>query len=111
MISRSVQSFATRGHINCAQKVYLHFKDRLNLTDEDIDSMKIYGGGKAPLGRCGALHSVLTLVKDPVKREMLEKEFADQASSSNCLEIRRARNLSCPQCVVAACELGDKYVD
>lgn len=110
MLSTTIGRATLAGN-NCAERVYMYYKDRLHLSDEGFKKMKACGHGKAPTGRCGALYSVLQFIDDPVKKEQLETEFAARSSSPFCKKIRRLDKLSCLDCVATAVELGDKYID
>ena len=71
--------------------------------------MAVCGGGKAPLGRCGALHAALCLTA-PEKHDALIAEFVAAAGAETCREIKGAEKpLPCPECVRVAAELVEKY--
>ncbi len=58
--------------LNCAQTVVHAFKDKFGFSGEDVVRFAGCGGGRAPLGECGAL---------------------------KCREIRSTNKLSCVGCV------------
>ena len=71
--------------------------------------MAVCGGGKAPQGRCGALHAALCLVK-PEKHADLIAEFVKSAGFETCREIKSAEKpFPCAECVRVAAELVEKY--
>ena len=71
--------------------------------------MAVCGGGKAPLGRCGALHAALCLTKAEKHADLIA-EFVKYAGAETCREIKGAEKpLPCPKCVRVAAELVEKY--
>ena len=67
------------------------------------------GGGKAPQGRCGALHAALCLT-DPTKHDALIAEFVKAAGAETCREIKGSEKpYPCAECVKTAAELAEKY--
>ena len=89
---------------NCAQAIAAGFGNA-----EMSEAMKTCGGGKAPLGRCGALHAALELTT-PDKHEELIKEFTAQAGAETCHGIKGAdQPFPCVECVRLAAELVEKF--
>ena len=67
------------------------------------------GGGKAPEGRCGALHAALAMTPESV-HETLIAEFVAVAKAPDCRSIKgQASPTSCAECVRIAAELVEKY--
>lgn len=89
---------------NCAQAV------AAGAGDEALaEAMKLCGGGKAPLGRCGALHAALELCDVSCHAEII-REFTAVAGAETCLEIKTGmQSFSCVECVRAGAELVKKY--
>ena len=89
---------------NCAQAV------AAGAGDEALaEAMKVCGGGKAPLGRCGALHAALMLTPED-KHPMLIAEFVKHSGAETCREIKTAAQpFPCAECVRLAAELVVKY--
>lgn len=89
---------------NCAQAVV----DGCGRNDL-VEEMKSCGGGKAPEGRCGALHGALMLV--PADRhEALIAEFVAAAGAEDCRSIKgQAQPFPCAECVRLGAELVEKY--
>ena len=89
---------------NCAQAV------AAGAGDEALaEAMKVCGGGKAPLGRCGALHAALELTPASC-HEALTAEFSAAAGAETCREIKTAPTpFLCAECVRVAAELVEKY--
>ncbi len=89
---------------NCAQAV------ASGAGDEALsDAMKLCGGGKAPLGRCGALHAALELTPESV-HEKLIADFSAAAGAETCREIKNAVSpFPCAECVRLGAKLVEKY--
>ena len=104
-MSKAVELFTAVPKLhNCAQAVAAGAGDDL-LAEE----MKTCGGGKAPLGRCGALHAALVLTPE-TSHEQLIKEFVQKAGAETCREIKSAAcPYPCPECVRLGDELVKKY--
>jgi hypothetical protein len=105
MPARAAVHAYTDERLNCAQSVLKAFQERRGLPQREIDDARTLGGGRAAGGVCGALHAALRLVEDPERKEALRQTFAQRAGSERCREIRKAKLLSCEQCVEFASEL------
>lgn len=88
---------------NCAQAV----ADGLGRSDL-MAELAACGGGRAPEGLCGALHSALLLVKQE-KHDAVKGEFQSVAGALTCREIKSRTKFSCAECVRTAAELAEKY--
>ncbi len=89
---------------NCAQAVAEGCGDK-----ELADLMKCCGGGKAPEGRCGALHAALEMTPAE-KHEALKAEFVSVAKAEDCRSIKaQIPPTPCAECVRIAAELVEKY--
>ena len=72
-------------------------------------AMKVCGGGKAPLGRCGALHAALELTPKECHKELIA-EFTASAKAEDCASIKAQEHpLPCAECVRLGAELVEKY--
>ena len=96
-------------HGNCAQSV-THAWNTVNpLNERSLDLYASCGGGRAPGGLCGALHSSCDLAA-PESQEFIKKAFAEQSGGTlTCREVRAARILSCNDCVALAADLLEKH--
>lgn len=65
------------------------------------------GGGRAPGGRCGALHAAL-LLSPPEARERIRAAFAKQLGSELCRELKSVHHVPCERCVELAAELAEE---
>jgi hypothetical protein len=109
-VEKSLKAFTERRY-NCAQSVLKGFQKHLDVDEEDILSARERGGGRAELGRCGALFEALNLAGDEKMKEQIMTAFEEKAGSQKCREIRKLKRLSCSECVkLAASLLKDKLV-
>ena len=74
---------------------------------EMVAELASCGGGRAPEGLCGALHSALLLVK-PENREAVKKEFQAAAGALTCREIKSEAKFPCSECVRLGAMLVEK---
>ena len=93
--------------LNCAQSVAGAFQGKFALSDEAFQACRIYGGGRAPNGECGALYAAKLMLEKayPAMIKDCEDALLLYGGSTQCHKIRSARRLSCLGCVetVAAC--------
>jgi hypothetical protein len=74
-----------------------------------VEEMKCCGGGKAPEGRCGALHGALKLVAETCRKAVID-EFVAAAGAEDCASIKSAAvPFPCAECVRVAADLVEKY--
>jgi len=65
------------------------------------------GGGRAPEGRCGALHAALRMV--PAERgEAVRAAFIAKNGSEFCRELKTVHHTPCEQCVETAAALAEQ---
>lgn len=103
-VSAVLDAYAQRG-TNCAQAVLRGFQHVFAIPEERIGVAAAHGGGRAPEGRCGALHSALELLETEADRQAMQEEFQRQAGAVTCREVRSLRRLSCQDCVRLAAVL------
>lgn len=84
-------------HANCAQSVAI-----LAGREDLVGELAACGGGRAPGGLCGALHTAL-LLSPAEKRDEIIAEFRDGAGATTCREIKGTAKTPCEVCVA----LGD----
>lgn len=99
---RSAVHSYTNERLNCAQSILNAFRERKNISADEITAARKLGGGKAEHGTCGALHAALSLLDDPDKKESVRTAFVEVAGSELCREIRARNLISCLQCVEVA---------
>jgi hypothetical protein len=89
---------------NCAQAVAEGCGNK-----ELAELMKTCGGGKAPEGRCGALHAALSMTPESC-HAALTAEFVAAAHAPDCASIKaQTPPTPCAECVRIAAELVEKY--
>lgn len=99
MMKKPSDFFHGEKNYNCAQSVLACFQDEFQLSDEKIQSLQSFGGGRAPEGRCGALHAALELVEDPIRKEALIRDFINEAGGSRLQNLENGASLSvCSMC-------------
>jgi hypothetical protein len=96
------------GH-NCCQAVLRAFQKRCAIPEERIAAARSHGAGRAPEGRCGALHAVHLLLP-PEHHAAAEHAFVGLAGAAGCREIRRLRQASCRSCVAEAAALVARHL-
>ena len=102
-MQKALQAFRQKKH-NCAQSIFRGFQESKRVTEDTIEVAKFLGGGRAPYGRCGALHAALELADGPLERELLTQSFVKKAGSEICREIKKHRKVTCEECVLLAAE-------
>jgi hypothetical protein len=105
-IQRAREGFA--GPLNCAQAVAAAFQDLTGCAPEHISDHSKNGGGRAPGGICGALHAGLEVLREDAQREAVTVQFAEIVGSTLCREIRKAKQVTCADCVETAAILLNK---
>jgi len=93
--------------LNCAQSVAIMLEREGVFSHEEFEALAGCGNGRAPEGYCGGVFAAISALEkigaDSVAQ--FETQFAARASSLKCEEIKRARVLTCSQCVAYAAEL------
>ena len=89
--------------LNCAQSVLYAWREVSGDTSIPLDEVKLFGGGRAPNGLCGALHTACMVAPD--RAEALKTAFAERLGSLYCKELRTAKVHPCETCVGQATEL------
>jgi len=89
--------------LNCAQAVLYAWREVTGDTTLALADFKPFGGGRAPNGRCGALHAACQVAPD--RAAALQQAFAARLGSIYCQEMRAANTHPCEICVGTATEL------
>ncbi len=89
--------------LNCAQAVLYGAREK-RLTEVDIEQFEDMGSGSAPSGMCGALYAAVTLAKECDRSHILDT-FKNHTGHTECLQIRKARRVTCNGCVQSASHL------
>ncbi len=91
-------------NFNCAQAILKGFQHHFQIEDEEIETFRAYGGGRATEGLCGALHAANHLMKK-IGREPLNKHFTEKVTHEKCKDIKLNKTYTCEECVRIADEL------
>ena len=92
---------ATPRQHNCAQSV------ASGLGHEELFApLANCGGGRAPEGRCGALHAAM-LIAGAARAEEIRKRFVAALGSEKCAELKRALAVPCAKCVETAAAFAE----
>ncbi len=86
---------------NCAQSVAAGCGH-----EELVPGLAAMGHGRAPGGRCGALHAALAAAPEACRDE-IRRAFAAEAGSELCKELK-AKGYPCASCVELAASLLDE---
>jgi hypothetical protein len=89
--------------LNCAQSVLYAWREVSGDRSLALADLKPFGGGRAPDGICGALHTACVIA--PERADALKQRFAARLGSLYCKELRAAKAHPCETCVVQAAEL------
>ncbi|MDP4237923.1 MAG: redox-active protein [Bacteroidota bacterium] len=92
--------------LNCAQAILKGFQKEFDITDQEIEEYRAWGGGRAQGGICGALFSSERLLRQAGKPGITE-EFNERVGETRCLPIK-STNFPCIDCVRLADELVEK---
>lgn len=89
--------------LNCAQAVLKAFQEKYDIEEERIQGFKLYGGGRAEGGLCGAYYAAKVLLEEHAPDQIadLEESFHQQAGALRCKEIKSGTKFPCVDCVKA----------
>src|ERR1035437_8882979 len=93
-------------NLNCAQAILKGFQKEFDITDQEIEEFRSWGGGRASGGICGALFSAEKLLTQVGKPGIID-EFRARIGEINCLKIK-AIKFPCIDCVRIADGLLEK---
>ena len=86
---------------NCAQAVAAGLG-----RDDLLSALATCGGGKAPGGRCGALHAAM-LISGEGKAGEIRDTFVAAAGSEFCRVLKQELKVPCVKCVETAAALAE----
>ncbi len=95
-------------NLNCAQAVLKGFQKEFNISDQEIEEYRAWGGGRAQEGICGALFSSEHILIQAGKPGITE-EFNAMVGATHCQQIKRIK-FPCIDCVRLAYELIEKQM-
>ena len=93
-------------NLNCAQAILKGFQKEFDITDQEIEEYRAWGGGRAEGGMCGALFAAERLLRQ-IGKESVVEEFNKKAGGLLCSEIKE-KQFTCTKYVRIADELVKK---
>lgn len=99
---KSINFFRTPPcNYTCAQAILKGFQKECSVSEEDIDAFIEFRGGRAPEGVCGAVYAANHLLKEK-GLGTINEDFAKEAGSDKCFEIKTVHRFPCPDCIILA---------
>ena len=95
--------------LNCAQAILKGFQKEFDITDQEIEEFRAWGGGRAEGGMCGALFAAERLLCQAGKDSVVD-EFRLKAGGLLCSEIKE-KQFTCTEYVRMADELVQKKLE
>jgi len=106
---KSDQYFHTQpDNLNCAQAILKGFQNEFNITEQEIEEYRAWGGGRANDGICGALFSAEGLLRK-IGKPGITEEFKAIVGEIRCLDIKKAM-FPCKDCVLVADGILEKKI-
>jgi len=90
-------------NLNCAQAVLKGFQNEFQISENEIEEYRAWGGGRAEGGVCGALFAAERLLCH-ANKPSIHEEFLAVTKDIRCLEIKKGK-FPCLDCVRLADEL------
>ncbi len=90
-------------NLNCAQAILKGFQNELQISEDEIEEYRSWGGGRVEGGVCGALFAAERLLR-LANKPSIHDEFLAETKDVRCLEIKKGK-LPCLDCVRLADEL------
>ena len=103
MREKALKHFRQGKGYNCAQTVYNSQRKHGSVCEKTLAELGLAGGGRAPDGLCGALYAAKLHLPEERKAE-IRAQFEESGGSVRCREIRKARKMSCQDCVAEAAD-------
>jgi len=95
---------------NCAQTVYKSMGKHHAISKEMVRELSVKGGGRAEGGTCGALYAALQFMDCQESKNQLIEHFETHGGSTRCRELRKAKKMSCHDCVATAAEWAENCI-
>lgn len=106
-INKSDTFFHTQPeNLNCAQAILKGFQKEFEISNQEIEEYRAWGGGRAEGGMCGALFAAERLLRQIGKESVIE-EFRQKTGSVLCSDIK-AKQFTCVEYLRLADELIEK---
>jgi hypothetical protein len=93
-------------NLNCAQAILKGFQKEFEISNQEIEEYRAWGGGRAEGGMCGALFAAERLLRQIGKESVIE-DFRQKTGSVLCADIK-AKQFTCAEYVRIADELVEK---
>lgn len=93
-------------NLNCAQAVLKGFQEEFDISNQEIEDCRAWGGGRAEGGICGALFAAERLLIQ-IGKESVVEEFRTKAGGLLCSELK-GKKFTCAEYVRMADELVEK---
>lgn len=106
----AVKNFRGAERYNCAQAVLVSSEKHAPVEDAQLSEYSSEGSGRAKDGLCGALFSAKQMMQDETEKEAARNFFIKNAGSIHCREIRKAKRMTCHECVAAAAHLAEQSI-
>ena len=107
MKEEALKHFRQGKGYNCAQTVYYSQIKHGAVCEKTMEELGQAGGGRAPDGLCGALYAAKLHLPEERKIE-IRTQFEEVGGSVRCRDIRKARKMSCHDCVAEAADFLEK---
>jgi hypothetical protein len=92
--------------LNCAQAILKTYKSHYpHVSDSMISDNSKSGGGRVEGNMCGAIYGATLLELNSEVQEKLTDGFIKVAGSLKCKVIRKAKTISCKECVGVTADL------
>lgn len=95
---------------NCAQAILKTFQQEFLVDENLIKEASLKGRGNAKGGICGALYAALQLTNNKQLQQKITTSFYTEGGSLCCKDIRKARKMTCKECVKLAAENVQKIL-
>lgn len=93
---------------NCAQAILKGFEQEFSIDNSQIEAFRAFGGGRAPLGVCGALFAAQQLLANEAGN--LQTEFIKLCGSAYCKDLKMQSYVSCAEAVKTADNVLRKFI-
>ena len=92
--------------LNCAQSILKGFQKEFNISEQEIEDYRAWGGGRAEGGVCGAVFAADRLLRQ-IGMDWVAEEFKHVTGSLLCTYIKE-KKFTCAELVRLADELIEK---
>ncbi len=104
-VEKSKQYYRGKEGYNCAQAIAAGFCEHFDGCTSFIEECKMFSGGRAKEGLCGALFAAETIATDQDKAFRIRKKFREEVGAVSCREIKSTTKTPCISCVETAARI------